>query len=389
MESVIDTPVFFLSAAEHSGDTLGASLIAALRDEFPAARFVGIGGRKMAAAGCRLLADPTANSAMLLVAPAQVGYWIKLLQSVQREFSCNRPSVVIPIDSPPVNIRVGKRARQLKIPVCYYVAPQLWAWAPWRIKKFAAAVNTVCCVLPFEEAYFRQQGVNAVYVGHPLFDSPADNPVFDPAGLKPPLPAAPVRVTLLPGSRQAEIDANLPPMLDAVRAIRARFTNSAFAAAAADDSRAWQIRACLRRLGESVDVRTGAADALIRWADLVLTCSGTATLQVARHHKPMIVMYALAWWKWNLVGRFLVQSRYLSLVNILADRELVPEFMPFYGSTQPLIRRAIDLLSYPGRMAEMSGQLQNLVAPLEQFSREMPAGRRVALQVAHLLRAAG
>jgi lipid-A-disaccharide synthase len=341
----------------------------------------------MAKAGCRLLADPTKNSAMLVGAASQAGYWLNLLARLKTELSLAPPDVMIPIDSPTVNLRVAKLGRQLGIPVCYYVAPQLWAWAPWRIKVVRANVQTLCCVLPFEQQYFGQQGVHTVYVGHPLFDQPAKGAQTDPDLLKPPLPKAPLRIALLPGSRKAEIAANLPPMLETFLAVRGKFPGIAAVAAAADEDRAWQIRSVLPRFGAKIDVRTGATDAMIRWADLVLTCSGTATLQIARHEKPMIVLYRLAWWKWNLAGRFLVQSKFLCLVNILADRELVPEFMPFYGPVQPLIDTAVDLLAHPEKRQAMSHDLAMLTAPMAGFSDQMPAARRVAIEVARLMTA--
>jgi lipid-A-disaccharide synthase len=360
-------------------------LIQALRGEFPKARFIGIGGSKMVKAGCKIFADPTKNSAMLVGAVAQAGYWLSLLARLKTELSHDRPDVIIPIDSPTVNLRIARLGKRLSIPICYYVAPQLWAWAPWRIKTVRANVDTLCCVLPFEQHYFGHQGVHTVYVGHPLFDRTGNGVDMDPEALKPPLPKAALRMAILPGSRKAEIAANLPPMLEAFLSVRGKFPGIAAVAAAADEDRAWQIRNFLPRYGAKMDVRTGATDAIIRWADLVLTCSGTATLQIASHHKPMIVLYRVAWWKWNLVGRFLIQSKFLCLVNILADRALVPEFMPFYGPVQPVIDASVDLLSHPEKREAMSHDLAALTAPMAALSDQMPAARRVALEVARLL----
>ena len=360
-------------------------MIEALRGEFPKARFIGIGGPKMAKAGCRLFADPTKNSAMLVGALSQAGYWLDLLKRLKKELALDKPDVIIPIDSPTVNLRIARLGKKLGVPVCYYVAPQLWAWAPWRIKEVRATVDTLCCVLPFEQHYFGHQGVHTVYVGHPLFDQAANRPEADPELVKPPLPAAPLRLALLPGSRKGEIAANLPPMLETFLTLRGKFPSIAAVAAAADAERAWQIRNFLPRYGAKIDVRTGVTDAVIRWADLVITCSGTATLQIARHHKPMIVLYHVAWWKWNLVGRFLIQSKFLCLVNILADREIVPEFMPFYGPVQPVIDAAGDLLANPDKRKAMSQELAALTAPMAAYSDQMPAARRVALEIAHLM----
>ncbi len=372
----IDGPVFFLCAAEHSGDALGAALIDALRAVYPKARFVGVGGPKMAKAGCRIMADPTRHSAMLLGAASQIGFWLRLLKQIRISLAAERPSVVIPIDSPPVNLRVARAAQDLKIPVCFYVAPQLWAWAPWRIKQVRARVDTLCCVLPFEEEYFRNRGVNAVYVGHPIFENrPAAGPVV------PHLPEGNMKIALFPGSRRSEIEANLPVMLRTVIVAQGRHAGTVFAAAAADSDRLWQIRQAARKASVKIDIRTGCADEIIRWADLVLTVSGTATLQIARHHKPMIILYAVAWWKWNLAGRFLIQTRYMSLVNILAGRELVPEFMPFYGSPEPVVNRTLDLMAHANQRQEISRQLAELTDPMLTFAKARSPSQRVVDEI--------
>jgi lipid-A-disaccharide synthase len=390
-----------MTAAEHSGDALGAAVIPALRAMHPDAKFVGIGGHKMAEAGCKLLADPTARSAMLAGAVRQAHYWFGLLGQIKQELKAHRPDVVVPIDSPTINLRIARMAKQAGLPVCFYVAPQLWAWAEWRMAKVRASVDTLCCVLPFEESYFRKHNINAVYVGHPMFDIPADVPENDPAKIDPPLPGmagrgnsaavespdAP-RVALLPGSRKAEIEQNLPPMLEVISEIKGRFPKVSFVAAAASDERAWQIRHHLRRFNTPVDIRVGATDAIIRWADLVLSVSGTATLQIAKHNKPMIVMYAVAAYKWHLLGRHLIRTRYMSLVNILADKELVPEYMPFYGSPLPMAREAIELLLRPDLRAAMSRDLAELVKPLGPAATGYRSRDRVAGEIGKLLKPA-
>ncbi len=379
-EFSIDQPVFFLCAAEHSGDALGASLIEALRSSFPKARFVGVGGPRMSKTGCRIIADPTRHSAMLVGAVRQVGFWLKLLRQIRAELAADRPTVVIPIDSPPVNLRVARAAVDLKIPVCFYVAPQLWAWAPWRIKQVRARVDTLCCVLPFEQEYFQDRGVRAVYVGHPIFASK-----LAAASPTPPLPDGNMKIALFPGSRRSEIEANLPVMLRTVIVAQGRRAGTVFAAAAADNDRLWQIRHAARKASVKIDIRMGCADEIIRWADLVLTVSGTATLQIARHHKPMVVIYALACGKCNLAGRFLIQTKYMSLVNILANRELVPEFIPFYGSPDRVIARVLDLIAHPNLREEMSRQLVDLTGSMGAFAKTRAPSQRVVDEIKRLM----
>jgi len=191
----------------------------------------------------------------------------------------------------------------------------------------------------------------------------------------------------------------MPPMLEVMSEIKGRFGRVNFVAVAPSEERAWQIRHHLRGANTPVDIRVGSGaganpatvnttDAIIRWADLVLTKSGTTTLQVARHHKPMVVMYAAARWKWHLFARWLINTRYIALVNILAGRELVPEYIPFYGSPLPLARECIDLLANPQRRLKMAQDLHDLVAPL--LPRDgILAADRVAAEVAKLYEGRG
>lgn len=386
------SPTFFLTAAEHSGDALGAALIAALKKRYPTATFVGVGGSLMRAAGCRTIADPTARSAMLIGAIfTEAKYWIGVMKLIRAEFAAIKPDVAIPIDSSAINLRIARTAKEAGIPVCYYVAPQLWASRPWRIAKVRRSVDTLCCILPFEQDYFCSRGVNTVYVGHPMFDTPEETPESDPTNVKPPLPGMDdqevlgrknLRVAVFPGSRKAEINNNLPSMLEMISEIKGRFPSTHFVAVAPSEERAWQIRQHIKRTGSALEIHVGAADAVIRWSDLCLTKSGTSTLQIARHHKPMVVMYAVAAWKWHLVGRWLVITKFIALVNILAGRELVPEFIPFYGSPLPVAKACIKLLGDASARAAMAAELAELVKPLRPGTDGRLAADRVADEVA-------
>jgi lipid-A-disaccharide synthase len=434
----VPIPVFFLTAAEHSGDALGASLIGALKRRYPEARFVGVGGEKMASAGCRLLADPVKRSAMLVGAfLTESRFWWRLLRQIRTELATLKPDVVIPIDSSAINLRIARIAKEQQLPVCYYVAPQVWASRPWRVKKIKACVDTLCCVLPFEEKYFQERGVRGVYVGHPMFDTAADTPETDPTRLDPPLPgmkspAAPLvlnvdapgggaggaaaggsargagsrrlafapvpsdlpnapaapRIAIFPGSRRAEVDAHMPPMLTILSEIKGRFSRATFVAAAPSEERAWQIRHHLRTANTPVDIRVGSSDAIIRWADLVIVKSGTGTLQVARHGKPMVVLFAVPRWQWAVAKHFIL-TPHIALVNILAGRELVPEYIPLNGSPLPVARECIELLSRPELRAAMAKDLRVLVEPLQPPQGEggpVLAADRVAEQVSKLVK---
>lgn len=363
---------------------------------------MGVGGDLMAAAGCELLADPVKRSAMLVGALLTgFWYWSKLLRRIRTEMAARKPDVVIPIDSSFINLRVAAAARELGMRVCYYVAPQVWASRPGRVRKIKACVDTLCCVLPFEETFFRDRGVHGVYVGHPMFDEPVEQEPTpaqvaegtdgepaaeaEPVGvvlgarrvpLKKPLPAGQPRIALFPGSRRAEIHKHMPAMLKVIAEIKGRHPRASFVAAAPSEERAWQMRHHLRSANVSVDIRSGHSDAVIRWADLVLAKSGTITLQVARQGRPMVVMFAVPAWQWAL-ARHLIHTPYIALVNILAGREIVPEFIPFHGSPRPVAEACLALLGSEELRGQMLEELRAVVAPLHP-----QAGKRAADLVA-------
>jgi len=394
-------PTFFLTAAEHSGDALGEALIHALRKKFPNAQFLGVGGQRMAQAGCQLLANPVNRSAMFLRALIfESTYWLKILKQIKQSFKTTPPDVVIPIDSSAINLRIAALAKTHNLPVCYYVAPQIWASRPWRIKKIQQHVDTLCCILPFEEPYFRTRNVNAVYVGHPMFDIPL---APGSAGGSIDANASP-KIALFPGSRRAEIDAHMQPMLEILSEIKGRYPAATFTAVAPSEERAWQIRRHLRHANIPVEIRVAeeiraatvrerpgdnageaTADAIIRWSDLVLAKSGTVTLQIARQHKPMVVLFSVAWWKWHLFAKFFITTQFIALVNILANRQLVPEFIPFYGSPLPVARKCIELLNNPSLRQDISNQLAELVKPLHPREGILAADR-VATEVTKLMK---
>jgi len=350
----------FISAAEASADAHGAKLILQLREEPGNVQCEGLGGEAMAGAGCQLLENLVDRSAMLTHAVGQVFFYRKLLKRVKRHFAQNPPDVVVVVDSPAWNFHVALAAKKFGIPVLYYIAPQLWAWGAWRIGKLRSRVDKVACILPFEETWFRERGVEAQYVGHPLFD--------DEQQIEGPNPWQEIRkefptVALLPGSRKHEIQHLWPPMQKIAAKIREKYPHVRFITAASSEANETLLRRELPKSLE-VDVRRTSIEAATRHADLALVASGTATLEVAAQNCPMIILYHVPWLQWHLVGRWLVKTRYLSLVNILADRELAPEFMPFGGRVQEVTDKALSLLEDDEQRQEMRIALRRLVEPI-------------------------
>jgi len=258
---------------------------------------------------------------------------------------------------------VAAKAQAAGVPVLYYIAPQMWAWGKYRIHKLRNRVDRVAVILPFEEEFFRNQGVNATYVGHPLADQFAqvsvDRDVV--AGIR--RRGVPV-VALLPGSRTHVVESVLPGQLEAAERIASAIPGATFGVSVANA----QVAPIIQRLVSScrvpVEQYPGHHAELIQAAELVLVASGTTALEVAFHERPMIVMYQSSRFLYHAIGRWMIDSRYLSLPNILAGREIVPEFMPYYTSAVPIADRAIGLLQSEDARRLMTENLAKIVAPL-------------------------
>ncbi len=235
-----------MSAAEASGDAHAARLIRAIRAMAPQAEFIGAAGPKMAAEGCQVVADLTRDASMVGGPFLKLGHYYKAVKQLAKAVGESGANVVVPVDSPALNWHVAKAARRSGIPVVYYIAPQVWAWFPWRVKKLARLTTAVACILPFEEEYLRSRGVNATYVGHPLFEDAAGGHA-DPPDLCEPWANGTWQVAMVPGSRPGEIRGHAPAMLRLAEAISARWPRSRCVFAAHDDRAAEIIAACCGR----------------------------------------------------------------------------------------------------------------------------------------------
>ena len=383
----------FIAVAEVSGDKHAAQLIRSLRQLDPALIVEGVGGPEMAAAGAVIHRETVANAAMGLRGALRAGEMMTVLRWTRSHFEQSRPDLLIGVDSPSMNFHFAKVARGRGVPVLQYVAPQLWAWAAWRMRKLHKWVDRVACILPFEQEYFRAHGVNATFVGHPLFDElPLDRQGEAPAER---FPARPPVIGLLPGSRKSEAQHNFPHMLEVAGRIRGAFPGTSFLVPTTSATHPVVEDLVRGGTARDWDVRfeQDRFDEMVPGCDLCLTVSGTATLHVAGFGVPMIVVYRLNPLAWYAGGRWLVRTRTFALVNLLAQHHgnghaaehLVPEFVPWYGSNRPVIEQALEYLRHPEKLDEQRKQLRQLVRSLDhpgasmntaKLAMEMMNGRR-------------
>ena len=356
----------FISAAEASGDSHCAALISAFQKSSYDIEFVGVGGEKMAAAGCGLLESTTGRASMIYKAFRHVVHFYGLIRRIRRFLVQNEIDLVIVCDSPSLNIHVAKAAKKAGIKTVFYVAPQLWAWGGWRIRKLHRFCDKLCCLLPFEQEWFCERGVDTVFVGNPLVEGlAADLSSYSRTDAR--FDAANAVVALMPGSRAAEIESLWAPMQEIALRLKEKYPGSSFVTVAVDAERQ-QILESNQIEGFGCEYSTGAVSETARRADFALVASGSATLQVAAVGCPMVVMYQSSRILWHLFGRFIVKTKYLSLVNILAGKELVREFMPYFVSVEPIIEAVENLLEDKNALAGLSSELISLARPLRQGS---------------------
>jgi lipid-A-disaccharide synthase len=362
----------FITVAEVSGDRHAAQLVTALRQLDPTLIIEGLGGPEMAEAGATIHHETVSNAAMGWRGALRVFEIRKLLKWTERHFEQHRPDVQIGVDSPSMNFHFAKLAKRMGIPVMQYVAPQLWAWREGRMKKVRRWIDRLACVLPFEEQYFRDHGVNATFVGHPLFDELPQRGHHTNGELK--FPDRPPVIGLLPGSRRSEAARNFSGLLEAAQLIRREFPEAKFlvpTTAATHPIVDEQVK--LRSAGlRNLHFEQDAFDEMVPHCDLCLTVSGTATLHVAGFGVPMIVVYRSSRASWDLLGRWLINTRTFALVNVLAagpnaapERHIVPEFVPWFGDARPVAKLAIEFLRDPSKLSAQRAKLDELVASLD------------------------
>ncbi len=320
----------------------------------------------MVAAGCDRIFDMTRHAGMLLGAMKAAPQAVAMLTTSDRHLRRYPFDAAVVIDSPTLHLPLADRAHSAGIPVLYYIAPQMWAWGAYCIYKLRHRVDRLAVILPFEETYFRAQGVDATFVGHPLAEQLAQETANPKTIHEIRSRGAPV-VALLPGSRSHVVTEVLPGQLDVATRVAAAFPGAVFGVSVAGSTVATIIERHVKASGlgaKRIRLYPDHRAELIRAADLVLVASGTTTLEVALNARPMIVMYNGSRALYQLIGRWLIQTPHLSLPNILAGRLIVPEFMPYYRSTTPIADRAVELLRSEPERATMSRELGAITEPL-------------------------
>jgi len=368
-----------VSAGEASGDLYASLVVEELRRTLPDAAFFGCTGPRLRAARVRTVVNAASLAVVGLVEVASH------LPRIYREYrkllaaaaEC-RPDLAILTDSPDFHLRVARRLHRQGVPVVQLVAPQVWAWRRKRVKQMRRNLQHLLCIFPFEEEFFRREGVSATYIGHPLAGMVRPSLGRDEFFRKHRLSPARPLIVVLPGSRRGEAARHLPALAGAVdRLYREQAVNLILPASANTGAAFFR-----ERLGRSpIQVIEGESWDAMAHADLALAASGTVTVEAALLGTPMVTFYRVTWASW-LAGKLLVRTPYYTMVNLIAGRRVVPELMQSHMTGESIAAEARRLLSDPEARAEMKAGL----AEVAQKLAGRPGGPSAVVRAAGIIR---
>ncbi|MDE0411617.1 MAG: lipid-A-disaccharide synthase [Gammaproteobacteria bacterium] len=351
-------------AGEASGDLHGAKLLHALKKLHPDMDCYGIGGERMRQAGFHSLVDVSELSVIgLTEAVKHYRRLRKILNRMKEELQLNRPEVLVLIDSPDFNLPLAKAARKLGIKVLYYISPQIWAWRSSRIRVIKHCVDMMATVFPFEESFYRDAGVPVAYVGHPLVEDA--HATADRAALirSMGLDAEKRIVGIFPGSRESEIEHNLPVLVQSALALSKRLGNLQFVVPVAPTLPVHMVERYIQHTPADITATNSDIYDVIDACDAVAATSGTVTLQVTLMQTPMVILYRVSPLTYLILKR-LVNFSYAGIANVIADREICREFIQHEASPENIAGELERLLSdpaYTDRMKREMGEIRKIL----------------------------
>ncbi|HUL23776.1 MAG TPA: lipid-A-disaccharide synthase [Thermodesulfobacteriota bacterium] len=377
----MESKKILLVAGEASGDLHGSHLVEAIHRIHPEIKFLGVGGDGLKRVGMKLLYHSQSLSVVGITEVfAKLGSILKALRALKGALKREKPDLVIFIDFPEFNLRLARTVHRKGIPILYYISPQIWAWRPNRIKLIARLVKKMVVLFPFEVPLYEAAGVDVEWVGHPLLDivKPAlpKEKTFHQFGLDPNRRT----VGLLPGSRIHEIERLLPPLLASAHLLQEEIPDLQFVIPLAPGLPGTVLSSQIKKVSVPVKVAEGFTYDVMSLCDLLITASGTATLEGAILGKPMIVIYKVSlpsYW----VGRALIRVDHIGLVNLVAEKEIAPELIQSDVNPRRIADEAFRILKDPllsRKMSESMGEVREKLG-------EPGAAERAARIVSSLL----
>lgn len=341
---------------EASGDLHGANLAKALKACDPEVSLAGIGGRAMESAGVQSVGKIGRFDVMGMVGPLALLAIIRRFFFMRRLFRSEPWDAVIFVDNPGLNLRYAYFAKGAGLRVFYYIAPQIWAWGPWRMYWIKKRVNQVLVILPFEKPLYDNAGMPCTFVGHPILDAVEES--YDRTTLRARFGFSHDErvIGLLPGSRAHEVQVLLPILIEAAEKLAHREPKTKFILAQASTIEDNLLQPLLRQGSLPVTLVKEQASEVMAVSDFVLVASGTATLQAAVVGTPMVLFYrTTAWEFW--IASFFIRVKWIGLVNLVAGRSIVPELLQDEATGQRLYEEAIRILEDRSAYDEMRRNL--------------------------------
>jgi lipid-A-disaccharide synthase len=365
--------IYFV-AGEASGDEHGAALMRALCDLAPELNFSGRGGPKMKAIVGEALINWSDSAAVvgLWEVVKRAGYFREQFQRALNEIATIKPDAVVLIDYPGFNLRLARALRKKSpaLKIIYYISPQVWAWNRGRIGQMARYLDLMLCIFPFEAELYNKSGLRTVFVGHPMIENLAK--VRTGAERHPNL------VGLFPGSRLREVRKIFPIMLEAAREMAAERPEVRFEVAAASERLALEIRQILAPTSQQnrVEVVTGDTAGTMQRAFAGMVASGTATLEAAYFRLPFVLVYKVSWPTY-FAARLVLKTKHLGMPNVLAGREILPEFIQHEARPDTISKAVLKLMNDQAARDTMISEFDAIIAKLGETGASAKAARVV------------
>ncbi|MCP2519301.1 lipid-A-disaccharide synthase [SCandidatus Aminicenantes bacterium Aminicenantia_JdfR_composite] len=373
MESIL------IIAGENSGEKYGAQLIKEFKKLSNKYSFFGIGGNWMEKEGVELIfriSDVSLRGIFEII--SHIPKVLNIFNSILKEVKNRRPVVSILIDFPDFNLRLAKKLRKMKIPVLYYISPTIWAWRKGRIKKIKKYVNKILLIFPFEMEIYKNYGVNAIFVGHPLLERIKINLSKEDFFRKYGLNSKQKLIAFLPGSREGEIKYHLPVLIEAIQKLKNKI-KAQFILVRAENIKEDLIE---KYLNSNLDAKVISEDnyEAMYYSDLIISSCGTANLEAALLEKPLITFYKLSPFTYNL-GIHFIRIRNYSIVNILAGKRIVPELIQKDFTPENIYKEALRILNSPQITSKMIEEFKKIKKSLG----EKGASKKVAEELFNLI----
>lgn len=370
----------FFSVGEPSGDLHGSNLIRRLVSSDPDIEAVGFGGPKMAEAGCDVHFDLTSMAVMFIADVLKnIRLFFRLIDQANTYFENNHVDAVVLIDYPGFNWWIARKAKKHGIPVFYYGVPQVWASAPWRVRKIRKLVDHVICKLPFEVDWFAARNCHATYVGHPYFDQIAGQE-YDESLIRRFHDSGEKVITLLPGSRNREVESVLPLLLETARKILARTDDCRIVIAYFNERQRAMSSRWVAESGLPIETFVGKTPELMKAAYTCVACSGSVSMELLHHRKPTVIVYKIQRWA-MFAQAFFLRAKFITLVNLIAATDIrrdswrpydpdasdaepcvMPEYLTCGDPADKIAQRIVRWVNEPGQYNAKVKQMDRLAS---------------------------